>query len=300
MVALNYDKLFIREPLALNIFPPFKPRLYFDSQNYFPEVNFGIRYTYITQPIQMGEVPGHSHDFDQFFCFMGTPEDVRVFDGEVELYLGEESTKNIINSTTVVFIPKGTIHCPIKWTKVNKPMMFVNVILTPRYIRSDQIAGFMDLLELTAKRVTEEEANRILGVSVPHPAYLPEGYKIQEIYAQDNSIRLLISDKKIEKRKRTLGDATGTHERYTFRCEMSIGIKWYPKGKGDRVDLRGEVVTISKGEGVLIDQEDYFELWWLLPPHSTSKQPGQYEIVLFAGKRTAKDELLKVAQSIAV
>jgi hypothetical protein len=298
MMASKYEKYFIREPFAVNIFPPFKPRLYFDSQNYFPEVDFGIRYTYITQPIQMGEA-GHSHDFDQFFCFMGTPEDVRIFDGEVELYLGEEGLKNIINSTTVVYIPKGTIHCPVKWTKVNKPMMFVNVILTPRYIRSAE-KTFQDLLELTAKKVTEEEAGRILKASVPHPAYLPEGYIVQEIYAQDNSIRLFISDKKIEKRKRVLGDATGTRERYTFKCEMSLGIKWYPKGKGDSVDLRGELVTINKGKGVMIDQEDYFELWWLLPPRSTSKQLGQYEIGLFAGKGTSKEELLKVAQSVAV
>jgi hypothetical protein len=187
-----------------------------------------------------------------------------------------------------VYIPKETTHCPVKWTKVNKPMMFVNVILTPIYIRSDQ-KTFQDLLELTAKKVTAEEASRILGASVPHPAYLPEGYKVQEIYAQDKLIRLLISDKEIENRKRVIGDVSGTCERYSFKCEMSMGIKWYPKGKGDRVDLRGEVVTINNGEGVLIDQEDYFKLWWLLPPQRNSKQLGQYEIVLFAGKGTSKE-----------
>jgi hypothetical protein len=153
---------------------------------------------------------------------MGTPEDIRVFDREVELYLGEESTKNIINPTTVVYIPKGTIHCPVKWRIVNKPIMFVTVILTPRYIRLTE-KTFQDLLELTAKKVTTEEANRILGAFMPYSAYLPEGYKVQEIYAQDNSIRLLISDKEIEKRKRVLGDAIGTRERYTFKCAMSLG-----------------------------------------------------------------------------
>jgi hypothetical protein len=60
------------------------------------------------------------------------------------------------------------------------------------------------------------------------------------------------------------------------------------------------VVTINQGKGVMIDQEDYFELWWLLPPQSNSKQLGQYEIGLFAGKGTSKEELLKVAQSVAV
>src|SRR4030042_6556060 len=129
MAEKDYSKYLITEPLAFNIFPPYKPRLLFDTKNHFPEMNFGIRYTYITTPIEM-EQP-HAHDFDQSFCFMGAPEDMRVFDGEVELYLGEECTKNIITNTTVAFIPKGMIHCPIIWKRVGKPMMFINIVLAP-------------------------------------------------------------------------------------------------------------------------------------------------------------------------
>jgi len=299
MAEEKYEKYIIREPLAWNIFPPFTPRLLFDSKNYFPEMNFGIRYTYINEPIHM-ERP-HAHDFDQFFCFMGTPEDMRVFDGEVELYLGEESTKNIINTTSVVYVPSGMVHCPVIWTRVSKPMMFVNIVLTPSYTRSDQRAGFHDRIEVTAKKVSLEEASHILGAPVPQPAYLPEGYKIQEIYVQDNSLRFLISDKEIEKRLITSGDAAGKRDSYAFECQMEMAIKWYPEGKAGGMDVPGESVEIGEGnKGILADREQHVELGWLLPPQSTPKQPGQYEILLSAGKRTTADELLKVARSVKI
>ena len=296
MAETKYSKYIIREPLAFNIFPPFTPRLLFDSKNYFPEMNFGIRYTYITQPIDM-ERP-HAHDFDQFFCFMGAPEDMRVFDGEVELYLGEEGTKNIINTTTVVYVPKGMVHCPIRWTRVDKPMMFVNIVLSPQYTRTAQQAGFHNSLELTAQKVSSEEASRIIGVAVPLPSYLPEDYKVQEIYVQDNLLRLFISDTALEKRLVTLGDAAGTRQKYMFECKMEMGIKWYPKGQVGGLKLPGEQVTIREGKGVLVDRETHIELWWLLPPQSALEQPGQFEIVLSASKNFSKDELLKVAESV--
>jgi len=296
MAESKYEKYIIREPLAEGLFTP---RLLFDSKNYFPEMDFGIRYTYIKEPVEL-ERP-HAHDFDQFLCFMGSPEDMRVFDGEVELYLGEESIKHIINCTSVVYIPRGQIHCPIIWTRVDKPMMFVNVVLTSSYTRSDQQAGFRDSLDLTAQKVTSEEASNILGAAVPRPAYLPEGLKIQEIYVQDDSIRFLISDTEIEKQKRRLGYAVDTPERYHFGCKMDITVTWHPEGKVGGLKVPGEQLTISAdNDGVLADKEQHIQFYWLLPPQSTPEKPGQYEIMLSTGKRTTKEELLKVAQSVKV
>ena len=296
MAESKYEKYIIREPLAEGLFTP---RLLFDSKNHFPEIDFGIRYTYIKEPVEL-ESP-HAHDFDQFLCFMGSPEDMRVFDGEVELYLGEENIKHIINSTTVVYIPSGQVHCPIIWTRVDKPMMFVNVVLTGAYTRSDQRAGFRDILELTAKKVTVEEASSILGAAVPQPAYLPEGCKIQEIYVQDDSVRLLISDTEIEKQKRRLGYDVDTPERYHFECKMDMAIKWHPEGKVGGLGVPGERLAISTdNDGVLADREQHIDFYWLLPPQSTPEKPGQYEMILSTGKRTDKDDLLKVAQSVQV
>jgi hypothetical protein len=297
MAGKDYSKYIIREPLAFNTFPPYTPRMLFDSKNHFPEMNFGIRYTYINQPIDM-EKP-HAHDFDQFFCFMGTPEDMRVFDGEVEVYLGEEGTRNIINSTTVVFVPRGMVHCPFKWVRVDKPMMFINIVLSPQYTRVGQPAGFSNSLEVTAQEVTLEEAARILGTDVPLPAYLPEGYRVQEIYTQDDSLRIFISDKALEKELVNYGDAAGARQKYMFECKIEVGIKWYPEGQPGGLELLGEPVTISESKGVLVDRENNIELCWLLPPKSTPEKPGQFEIMLSASKSISRDELLKIARSIS-
>jgi hypothetical protein len=296
MAETDYSKYIIREPLAFNIFPPYKPRMLFDSANHFPEMGFGIRYTYIISPIEM-ERP-HAHDFDQFFCFMGTPEDMQVFDGEVELYLGEEETKNIIDSTTVVFVPRGMIHCPIIWKRVSQPMMFINVVLSARYTRTVSREGFYNTLELDARKVSVKESASILGADVPEPTYLPEGYKIQETYLQDNRLRLLISDDKMAKRKITIGDATGSREKYAFESKMEISYRWHPRGKPDGLKEAGVPITIGKGQGILADREINDELIWLLPPQSTREQKGQFEIVISASKSLAREELVKTAESI--
>jgi hypothetical protein len=292
----KYEKYIIREPLGWNTFPPFAPRLLFDCKNYFPEQNFGIRYTYITEPIHM-ERP-HAHDFDQFFCFMGALDDLRVFDGEVELYLGEESTKNIINSTSVVFVPKGMVHCPVIWTRVNRPMAFINIVMTASYTRSDQRIDFFDRMELTAKKVSVKEAGQVLGAALPQPAYLPAGHKIQEILAVDNTIKVLISDGPIEKRLINVGDANGSRQVHAFTCKMELTIKWHPGGRGKGREVRGEMLLVGKEKGFAVDQEQHNELWWLLPTDTTPSQPGQYEIVLATGKRTTRNEILKVAKSM--
>ena len=296
MAETKYEKYIIREPLGWTNFPPFTPRLLFDSKNYFPEQNFGIRYTYITEPIHM-ERP-HAHDFDQFLCFMGTPEDLRVFDGEAEIYLGEENTKNIINSTTVVHIPKGMVHCPIIWTRVSKPMMFVNIVLAASYTRSDQRTDFFDRMEITAKKVSVKEASHILGAALPQPAYLPAGYKVQDILAVDNTIKILISDGPIDKRQVKIGDASGSRQMLTFTCKMELTIKWHPGGREKGKEVRGETLLVGKERGIAVDQEQHNELWWLLPTETTPAQPGQYEIVLATGKRTSRDDILKVAKSM--
>ena len=76
----------------------------------------------------------HAHDFDQFLHFYGADsQNIKDFDAEVEISLGEEGEKHIITEPTVLHIPKDTIHCPINFKVVKKPLIFMNVALTPYY-----------------------------------------------------------------------------------------------------------------------------------------------------------------------
>jgi hypothetical protein len=100
--------------------------------------NFSIDCGQTTEPHVMIDKP-HSHGFDQYLCFFGTnPNDRKDFGAEIEICLGEEQEKYIINSPSVVCIAAGLSHGPVTWTKVSKPVLFVDIALTNQYSRVGQ------------------------------------------------------------------------------------------------------------------------------------------------------------------
>ncbi|MGD9160509.1 MAG: hypothetical protein PVG39_18985 [Desulfobacteraceae bacterium] len=137
MSGSKYGKYFTREVVRDGEIAPFLPRVKFNSLKNFGYGNFGLRLSYVTESFEIPEEP-HAHDFEQYLCFIGTGSNYREFDAEVELFLGEELEKHIITETTVVHIPKGMIHCPLRFTKVNKPITFINAVLTDRYAQETE------------------------------------------------------------------------------------------------------------------------------------------------------------------
>jgi hypothetical protein len=78
----------------------------------------------------------HFHDdFVQILAFLGTnPKDVRDFGGAViELCLGKEEEKHIIDSPVIVPMPKGLPHGPLNFKKIPKPVIFLEIMLTRKY-----------------------------------------------------------------------------------------------------------------------------------------------------------------------
>ena len=67
------------------------------------------------------EEKSHSHEFDEIITLFGTnPDDTRDLCGEVEFWIGDE--KYEITNSCVIFIPKGTPHCPLIFHKVERPI----------------------------------------------------------------------------------------------------------------------------------------------------------------------------------
>jgi hypothetical protein len=131
MAKTKYGKYFFKNPIVQG---KFCPRLIFFSRNYVGEKNFSVLWNCITEPFLMVKDP-HAHDFDQFLHFYGANSlNITDFDAEVEISLGEEGEKHIIKEPTVLHIPKDTIHCPLNFRVVNKPVIFMNVALTPQYV----------------------------------------------------------------------------------------------------------------------------------------------------------------------
>jgi hypothetical protein len=94
-----------------------------------------IRWEVVDNPFLLITAP-HSHEFHQFLGFIGgdvmNPLD---FTAEVELCLGEEQEKQVITYTCLVHIPPGLVHGPMNFSRIDKPIRFYDIALTPEYRR---------------------------------------------------------------------------------------------------------------------------------------------------------------------
>jgi hypothetical protein len=128
MTESKYDYLKTTEIIRDSIYPPFLGMIYFALK----DSNFQIRFTHVNEPYEMKEAP-HKHDFDEVFAFVPCAEDLRAYDAESEIYIGESGEKIIINQTCTVHIPAGLVHCPIIHKRVDTPFFFVNCPITREY-----------------------------------------------------------------------------------------------------------------------------------------------------------------------
>jgi hypothetical protein len=121
-------------PMPIEPGPIHGPWIDLQGENY-ENVNFRFIYRFITKPVYM--VPfSHSHEFVEFMMFFGSdPKDISDFPAEIEFSLGAgaDQEKFVITSPTVVFIPKGLMHCPLNFKRVDQTITMVIVALTPRY-----------------------------------------------------------------------------------------------------------------------------------------------------------------------
>ena len=150
MTDKKYDKYFLSydgtEPEAndrtsLSSLPPFpeiaSPQTYFRGATALPGATATIGWQVFTAPV-CWEVP-HVHKFDEFLIFLGAqlPDLCSSFDAEIDLWMGKEMEKHTITSTTVVFIPKGVLHSPLNFRKINKPVLFHALYLGPSLDRTN-------------------------------------------------------------------------------------------------------------------------------------------------------------------
>lgn len=140
----KYDKYVIREPLYRGRFAPILHVCGEDHQcggdvcpgSTFPSFPVEQTLMCITEPLEM-KAQLHAHDYDQLLYFIGSnPRNLYDFDAEIEITLGEEKEKQVITTSSIVYIPKGMLHCPINFKLVNKPIIFMHLSFSPIYSRS--------------------------------------------------------------------------------------------------------------------------------------------------------------------
>jgi hypothetical protein len=134
MAETKYGKYFTKTRFIKG--PQGHPKPVHFSGDHAGDVNFGMLWNYVTAPFRMPDGP-HTHPFDEVWVFLGGDQsNATDFDAEIEVYLGEEGEKYIIKEPTILEIPHGLMHCPLIF-KINKPMLFVNFPLTPKYEKTD-------------------------------------------------------------------------------------------------------------------------------------------------------------------
>ena len=88
-----------------------------------------LNWRYVSQPTTMVEEP-HSHNYDEFLIFIGAnPADATVLGAEIELSIGDEREKHVIDTASVICVPKGLVHCLLNISRANKPFLFCNIQL---------------------------------------------------------------------------------------------------------------------------------------------------------------------------
>ena len=139
MAGLKYEKNVVRNAIDKNAGHKeiVHPVAWLRGGQYWG-IDFHMNWECISQPFLM-EAAAMVHDFDQILCFMGgNATDLWDFGAEVELTLGEgkEAEMYLINSPTNVYVPKGLPHGPLYFKKIDKPIMFNNIVFVPRYVRT--------------------------------------------------------------------------------------------------------------------------------------------------------------------
>ncbi len=99
-----------------------------------PEAKANFGWNVITKPYFLDRVT-HVHGGDEYLCFLAgkVPDCFSEFDAEIDFYVGKEQELHTITEPTVVYVPKGLLHCPLEFRVVNKPLLFMMILLTPRF-----------------------------------------------------------------------------------------------------------------------------------------------------------------------
>lgn len=111
----------------------------------------------------------HSHDFDEFIGFIGVKgqKDFRNLGAEIEVWLGGE--KYIIDKCCLIYVPKGTRHCPIRFTRIDSPVLFFTGGMATSYSRT--------ATEFKPDRASERKFAKYISYGVNPDKVSPETLK---------------------------------------------------------------------------------------------------------------------------
>ncbi|MEM2385319.1 MAG: hypothetical protein QXR84_00630 [Candidatus Bathyarchaeia archaeon] len=160
MSETKYGKYILKEPLEkIRGYPSLHACGHEECFVKFPGFPADFQLIYITEPFTMVDRP-HWHEVDELLFIWGSnPANFFDFDAEIEVYLGEEQEKHIINYTSIIYVPKRLPHGPIIIKRVNKPFLWGHILFSPVYTG----VGHQVPSHKERQPYTPEEAKRLRG-----------------------------------------------------------------------------------------------------------------------------------------
>jgi hypothetical protein len=99
---------------------------------------FHINTTWYFKPASPEDRP-HTHDTDEIIGFFGNnAADPHDLGGEVEIWLEDE--KHVIARSALVFVPAGMKHCPLTFTRVDRPIFHFTTVTSGRYGTIEEVS----------------------------------------------------------------------------------------------------------------------------------------------------------------
>ena len=95
--------------------------------------DFTVRLCPLKKPLIWRE-PSHATASDQIeVYFGGDPDNLKDIGTEIEICLGKEQEIYKINSTSLVYIPKGLEHRDIVFKEASRHFWLLNILLPPKH-----------------------------------------------------------------------------------------------------------------------------------------------------------------------
>jgi hypothetical protein len=141
----KYGKLIRNHPIV-NLPHPIEPGKIWQSLDFVGERDFGSDFSLVLlpviEPVLMEAGPPHWHEFDMYLTLIGfDPRGLEDLGAEVEMSFGEEQEKHVITTPSTIYIPKGLVHCPFEFKRVDKPLLLIHATLAAKYIKKGRKDG---------------------------------------------------------------------------------------------------------------------------------------------------------------
>jgi hypothetical protein len=138
MVERKYEQL-VFSGFKENMDLPFiaKPQAYFRGAHQIPGAGINMGWQLFIRPVLLEKEP-HTHNTDEYLIFLGdNPADwFGSFDAQIDLYLGEEMEKYVIDKPTIVYIPPKMSHCPLDFRVLYRPVLFTALLQSPVFTKT--------------------------------------------------------------------------------------------------------------------------------------------------------------------